>query len=98
LSALLTAGLARKLCCLVLDDPATVVLGGEPVRIGGELVGRVTSGGYGYTVAGSIAYAYLPLAVTDIGTALEVDIFGEWVGGRIAADILYDPAGVKIRA
>ena len=50
----------RLLRCLTLDDPRAVALGSEPVRVGGELVGRVTSGGYGYTVERSIAYAYLP--------------------------------------
>ena len=48
------------LCCLVLADPRSVALGNEPVRVGGEIAGRVTSGGYGYTVERSIAYAYLP--------------------------------------
>src|SRR2546427_777474 len=36
-----------KLACLVFDDPRSVALGSEPVRIDGEVVGRVTSGGYG---------------------------------------------------
>ena len=35
-------------------------LGNEPVRIDGEVVGRVTSGGQGFAVENSIAYAYLP--------------------------------------
>ena len=50
----------RRLCCLVLDDPRSVALGSEPVRVEGAAVGRVTSGGYGYSVERSIAYAYLP--------------------------------------
>ena len=58
--ALLDAKPARKLACLVLADPRAVALGSEPVRIDGRLVGRVTSGGYGYTVERSIAYAYVP--------------------------------------
>src|SRR5215510_8241774 len=33
----------RRLRCLTLDDPATVCLGTEPVRIDGRPVGRVTS-------------------------------------------------------
>ena len=45
----------RRLACLVLDDPRAVALGSEPVRVGGEIVGRVTSGGYGYSVERSIA-------------------------------------------
>ena len=50
----------RRLRCVVLEDPRSVALGNEPVRIGGRDCGRVTSGGYGYTVQRSIAYAYLP--------------------------------------
>ncbi len=52
--------LERKLACLVLEDPRSIALGSEPVLVDGEVVGRVTSGGYGYTVERSIAYAYLP--------------------------------------
>jgi hypothetical protein len=37
----------RRLRCLTLDDPHAIALGSEPVRVGEELVGRVTSGGYG---------------------------------------------------
>ena len=54
------AGPRKRLRCLVLDDPRSVCLGNEPVRVGGEIVGRVTSGGYGFAVERSIAYAYLP--------------------------------------
>ena len=69
----------------MLDDPRRVVLGGEPVRVGGRVVGRVTSGGFGYTVGASIAYAYLPIADAEPGTAVELDLFGEWVPGVVAA-------------
>ena len=88
---------ARRLRCLTLDDPRAVALGSEPVRVGGELVGRVTSGGYGYTVERSIAYAYVP-GEHDVGTPVEVEIFGDWVAGEIAAEPLYDPSGERIRA
>ena len=87
----------RLLRCLVLDDPRAVALGSEPVRVGDDLVGRVTSGGYGYTVERSIAYAYLP-AEHDVGEEVAVEIFGEWVPGTVAAEPLYDPAGERIRA
>src|SRR4029453_5434396 len=44
LAAVKEAGPARRLRCLVLDDPLAVPLGSEPVRVDGEIVGRVTSG------------------------------------------------------
>ena len=86
-----------RLCCLVLDDPRSVALSNEPVMVDGDVVGRVTSGGYGYTVARSIAYAYLPPEHAAPGTDLAVEIFGEWVGGQVAAEPLYDPDGERVR-
>ncbi len=87
----------KRLRCLVLQDPRSVALGNEPVRVGGEVIGRVTSGGYGYSVQRSIAYAYLPADV-EIGTAVEVDIFGQWVPGEVAKEPLLDPKGERVRA
>jgi len=87
----------RLLRCLALSDPRAVALGSEPVRVGGDLLGRVTSGGYGYTVERSVAYAYVP-AEHDVGTEIAVEIFGEWVAGEIAAEPLYDPRGERIRS
>ena len=91
-------GPRRRLRCLMLADPRSVALGNEPVRIGGEVVGRVTSGGYGYTVGRSIAYAYLPPEHARPGTALAVEIFGHWVDGEVAEEPLYDPRSERVRA
>jgi glycine cleavage system aminomethyltransferase T len=87
----------RRLRCVVLEDPRSVALGNEPVRVDGEVAGRVTSGGYGYTVERSIAYAYLPSEV-PLGTSVEVDIFGRWVAGEVSREPLFDPKGERVRA
>ena len=87
----------RRLACVTLSDPRAVALGSEPVRVEGAVAGRVTSGGYGYTVGRSIAYAYLPVASVEPGTPVEVEIFGEWVDGEVAAEPLYDPKGERLR-
>jgi glycine cleavage system aminomethyltransferase T/glycine/D-amino acid oxidase-like deaminating enzyme len=91
-------GLERRLCCLVLDDGGAVAVGNEPVTVDGVLLGRVTSGGYGFTVGASIAYAYLPPEQSEPGTAVEVEIFGDWIEGQVAAEPLYDPDGMRVRA
>jgi glycine cleavage system aminomethyltransferase T/glycine/D-amino acid oxidase-like deaminating enzyme len=88
----------RKLACLVLDDARAVALGSEPVRVDGTIAGRVTSGGYGYTVERSIAYAYLPAGDADAGRPVAVEIFGSWVAGEVAAEPLYDPEGSRVRS
>ena len=69
------------------------------MRVGGEdeIVGRVTTGGYGYTVGRSIAYAYLPPDRAEPGTEVAVEIFGRWVPGEVAAEPLFDPKGERVR-
>jgi 4-methylaminobutanoate oxidase (formaldehyde-forming) len=90
---------AQRLVCLTLDDPRAIALGSEPVRaVDGTVVGRVTSGGYGYAVGASIALAYVPLAHSETGTRLEIDIFGDWIGAEVREEPLYDPKGERVRA
>jgi len=97
LSRALVAGPSRRLRCLVLDEPRSVCLGNEPVRVDGAIVGRVTSGGYGYAVGRSIAYAYLPAERASIGTRGEVDVFGTWVGAEVVREPLWDPTSARVR-
>jgi glycine cleavage system T protein len=87
----------RKLVCLVLDNPLSAATGSEPVRMDGTIAGRVTSGGYGYTVERSIAYAYVP-SEAELGQRVEVSLFGEWMGAEIVSEPLYDPKGLRIRS
>jgi 4-methylaminobutanoate oxidase (formaldehyde-forming) len=90
------AGLARRLRAIMLDDPRAVVVGSEPVRIGDSVVGRVTSGGFGYSIGASVAYAYLPI---DVGpdTAVSIDLFGEWIGATVVREPLFDREGARVR-
>jgi glycine cleavage system aminomethyltransferase T len=92
------AGPRKRLRCLVLDDPRAVALGNEPVRVDGQVVGRVTSGGYGFAVEKSIAYAYLPPGQSAFGTRGEVEVFGEWIAFEVMREPLYDPDGARIRS
>jgi glycine cleavage system aminomethyltransferase T/glycine/D-amino acid oxidase-like deaminating enzyme len=91
-------GVTRRLRCLTLHDPRSVALGSEPVRIGDEVCGRVTSGGLGYTVGASIAYAYLPVDDSKSGTEVTVNVFGEWVPGVVCDQPLYDPKSARVLA
>jgi glycine cleavage system aminomethyltransferase T len=86
------------LAFLVLDDPRAMVLGNEPVFHGSDVVSRVTSGGIGYSVERSIAFAYLPEPLGELGTELAVEVFGERGRAEVAGRPLWDPAGGRIRA
>jgi 4-methylaminobutanoate oxidase (formaldehyde-forming) len=92
------AGVDRRLSCLVLEDARAMCLGNEPVFHDGEVVARVTSGGIGYSVGRSIAYAYLPVSLAVSGTGLDVEVFGERVGAEVADEPLWDPKGERIRS
>ena len=92
------AGRAQRLVCLVLDDPRSVCLGSEPVRIAGELCGRVTSGGYGSRVRRSIALAYVPARTPPPARAPRSRCSASGCRRRSSTGALYDPAGERIRA
>lgn len=93
-------GVRRKLTTVTLTEPPgddVALYGGEAVSAGGRVVGRLRSGGYGYTVAKNIGLVYLPLELTEAGTPLEVEVFGERFSAEVAADVLYDPRGIRLR-
>src|SRR5262249_57455208 len=90
------SGPRKRLRCLVLDAPRSVALGNEPIRVDGRIVGRVTSGGYGFAVERSIAYGYLPPAQAEIGTRGEIEGFGEGIGFGVAKEPPYHPARHRI--
>jgi glycine cleavage system aminomethyltransferase T/glycine/D-amino acid oxidase-like deaminating enzyme len=86
----------RRLTPLLLDDPAAVVLGKEPVYVDGVPAGYVTSAAYGYTLGRCVAYAWLPAALAA-GTGVHVEYFGEKVPATVAEEPLFDPGMTRIR-
>jgi 4-methylaminobutanoate oxidase (formaldehyde-forming) len=91
-------GPARRLATVTID-PAPTIYGGEAVWKDGRVLGRLRSGGYGYTVGRNIGLVYLPVDLARAaGTPLEVEVFGERVPAEVAPDVLYDPRGARIRA
>lgn len=90
-------GIKSKLCTITLNDDRTIVMGKEPIRTGDKLIGWVASGGFGYSVNKSIAYAYLPMEYAKAGTKLEIECFGEQVGAEVAQAVLWDAKGERIR-
>jgi glycine cleavage system aminomethyltransferase T/glycine/D-amino acid oxidase-like deaminating enzyme len=87
---------SRRLRCLTVDDARSVVIGKEPVWMGQERVGYVTSAAYGYTVGKPIAYAYLPSSLSE-GDAVEIEYFGERIRATVTPEPLYDPEMTRLR-
>ncbi|MGH3877418.1 MAG: GcvT family protein [Actinophytocola sp.] len=87
---------ARKLTCLTMDRPESVVLGKEPVYLDGRPAGYVTSAAFGHTIGKPIAYAWLPAGL-EPGRPVEVEYFGERLAATVAAEPLVDPEMARIR-
>ena len=91
-------GIPRKLCTLTLDgDEFTQIYGGESVYHDGQVIARVRSGGYGYTLKKNILYAYLPPELAKAGTRFEFDLIEGRRQGEVTATVLFDPKGERLR-
>jgi dimethylglycine dehydrogenase len=71
--------------------------GSEAIYKDGELVGRATSGGYGFRVEKSLALGLVKPEVAIVGNTLEIEILGHLYHATILAESPYDPENVKLR-
>lgn len=78
------------------EDAWLPLYGGEAVRVGGEVVGRLRSVAYGHTLRRVIGYVYLPTHLAQ-GSQVEIDVLGRTNRGLVVQDALVDPSGQKMR-
>ena len=71
--------------------------GSEPVFKDGAMVGRTTSGGFGWRVGKSLALALVPPRLSAPGTEFEVEILGERRRAAVVGESPYDPANARLR-
>jgi 4-methylaminobutanoate oxidase (formaldehyde-forming) len=90
-------GPARRLrTVLIGGSDWAPIYGGEAVRVDREVVGRLRSAAFGYSVGRTVGTTYLPAGVAE-GTEIEVDVFADRIAGEVAADVLVDPSGARMR-
>ena len=91
-------GFANSFVTLEIKDTADRdVIGGNPIYRDGELVGRATSGGYGFRLGKSLALAIVSPDCADLGTALTIDILGDRFAAEIIEESPFDPANERLR-
>ncbi|HYM68746.1 MAG TPA: FAD-dependent oxidoreductase [bacterium] len=90
-------GVQRRLCCLLLADEHAVAVGNEPVVHDGKVISQVTSGGYGFTIGESIAYAYLPQSLAVPRTRLAVEVDDREVSATVVPEPRYDPTHSRVK-
>jgi 4-methylaminobutanoate oxidase (formaldehyde-forming) len=95
-------GISRRLSCLTLHTgPHAIPLmpvGKEAILDGDKVIGLVTSGGFGYTVNKPIAYGYLPMAYSEPGTRLQIEVAAKRYEATVEKEPLYDPENAKVRS
>lgn len=92
-----STGPARRLVTLDLGDIDSDAHGDEPVWLGENVVGLVTSGSYGHHVGSSLALALVDAAVVENGSDVEVSVIGERRPARVLTEPAYDPSGSRMR-
>ncbi len=72
--------------------------GSEAIYLDGKLVGRATSGGFGWRTGKSLAIAMLPPALAMMGARFEIAILGSNYSATIIEDSPFDPGNERLRA
>jgi dimethylglycine dehydrogenase len=72
--------------------------GSEPVTKNGAMIGRTTSGGYGWRVGKSLAMAMVKPEFAHIGGEVDVRILGETRRAIVIPDSPYDTKNAALRA
>ena len=90
-------GPPQKVVTLAVDADDADASGFEPVWHDQNLVGFVTSGGYGHTLDQSLAMAMVNSDLATEGTGLKVHIVGVERNATVIAASPYDPEGKAMR-
>jgi dimethylglycine dehydrogenase len=72
--------------------------GSEPVTRNGAMIGRTTSGGYGWRTGKSLAIAMVKPEFSNVGDTVDVRILGEMRQAVVIPDSPYDPANKALRS
>jgi dimethylglycine dehydrogenase len=91
------SGGVRKLITLAVDAQDADAIGDEPIYHAGKVVGWVTSGGYGHTVAKSLAMGYVSNDVAGETGEFGVELMGDVRAAVRLAEPAFDPSGARMR-
>ncbi len=92
------AGPANLLVTLEVHDVEDAdVLGNNALLKDGAMVGRATSGNFGFRTGKSLAMGMLPPALVAAGTEVEVELLDKVFRATVIADSPYDPRNERLR-
>ncbi len=82
----------------VHDITDTDARGNEAIYKDGEMVGRATSGNYGWRLGKSLALAMVPPDLAEIGKTVEIEILGKMHPATVIEESPFDPDNERLRA
>ncbi|MCX7383500.1 MAG: FAD-dependent oxidoreductase [Alphaproteobacteria bacterium] len=88
-------GITRVLAQFLLHDPEPLLFHNEPVLCDGEVIGHLTSGGYGHHLGAAIGLGYIPAG--RLNGRFEIEVEGRLIGATASLKPLYDPESARIR-
>ena len=78
------------------DQEDSDAIGNEPVYFKDNIVGVITSGGYGFRVKKSLAFAYVQADLAKAGIELSVKILGSFRKAIVLNEMAYDPKNARL--
>ncbi len=97
-------GVRQRLAQFSLVDSDKLLLHNEPIVRDGVIVGRITSGMYGYTIGAALGMGYVSApdgSVVDrdfvLNGTYECEIAGERVPAKVSLDPWYDPKSERVK-
>ena len=94
--------LAKRLVQFRLRDPRPLLYGNEPIWLGDELAGYVTSGNYGHSLGAAVGLGYVPMSLLsdfpELPGRFEIEVAGVRVPAEASIRPMYDPAGKRVRS
>ena len=95
-------GLNTRLVQFRLTDPEPLLYHNEPIVRDGNIVGYLSSGGYGHHLGGAMGLGYVPCqgqtAAEVLASDYEIDVAGTRVKAEASLRPMYDPKSERVKA
>ena len=94
-------GLSKRLVQFKLSDAEPLLYHNEPILRDGQIVGYLSSGGYGHHLGAAIGLGYVPCAgetAADVlASSYAIDVAGTRVTAEVSLRPMYDPKSERVK-
>ncbi len=96
------SGLTKRLLLFKLKDPEPLLYHNEPIVRDGEVVGFLSSGGYGHTLGAAIGMGYVPAKEGEtckdmLASRYNIDVADQLYAAEVSLKPFYDPSSQRVK-